>query len=71
MTHTVGIDSGIVALYRDVTGATVSDNKTEWPSHHIFRNNIRNNATRQSVMTIYDMFPSNTNEHDSAEIDKL
>ena len=46
------------ALYRDLTRITVSDSKTEYFSHHFFRNNIRNNGKLLSVMTNNLIFPS-------------
>ena len=60
MTYKVGIYSGTVALYRDLTRLSVSDSKTECFSHHVLRNNIKNNVSRPSVMTNYDIFPSIT-----------
>ena len=48
---------GTVTLYRGLTIITVSDSKTERLSHHVFRNNTRNNETGLSIMTNYDIFP--------------
>ena len=60
MTHCVGIYSGRVAFYRDLTRITVSDIKSEWIWHHSNRNNIRKNDTGLSVTMHYDIFRSIT-----------
>ena len=57
MTHRVGIYYGAVALYRDLTGITVSDSRTECSSHHVFQNNIENNEIGPSGATNYYIFP--------------
>ena len=56
MTHRIGIYQGTVALYRDLTGITVGDSKTECISHNISRNNIRNKETRLSGTVNYETF---------------
>ena len=56
MTNTAGIYSGTVALYGELSRIIVSVSKTECFSHHVFRNNIRNNGTGLLVVTNYYIF---------------
>ena len=56
MTHWVGIYSGTVAFYRDLTRMTVSDIKSEWIWNDSSGNNIRKNDTGLTVTMHYDIF---------------
>ena len=57
MTHCVGIFYRTAAFYRDQTGITVRDIKSEWICHHSTRNNIRKNDTGLTGTMHYDIFP--------------
>ena len=45
-----------MAIYGDLTILTVSDSKPESVSHHLFRNNIRNNERGLPGMTNCDIY---------------
>ena len=60
MTHRVSIYQVTVAIYRNLTSITVTDIKSECISHHVSRNNIRNNETRLLGTMIYEAFPRKT-----------
>ena len=60
MTHCVGIYYGTVAIYRDLTRITVSDNKSECILHHSTSNNIKKNDTGLTGTMHYDIFRSIT-----------
>ena len=60
MNQCVGIYSGTVEFYRDLTRITVSDIKSEWIWHHSTRNNIRKDDTGLTGTMHYDIFRSIT-----------
>ena len=56
MTNWVGIYSGTVAFYRDLTRMTVSDIKSEWIWHDSSDNNTKKNDTAQTATMHYGIF---------------